>query len=177
MNLNKFYEWPDPNKTKILLIFGIILFVVVYPIMTLFFWLSGYPTNFFSSQLSFSAQVLKAHYQVTNIDLYRIAQTFDYGFMVSYGCLLFCLALVIARKFNDDSIWKKIGVVIAFLGVIAACCDAIENGFIHAMLIDPLNFPDIWAILHSIFALIKWILLPFCILWIVMAFILIKIKK
>ncbi|MHA1885906.1 MAG: hypothetical protein ACW96S_12685, partial [Promethearchaeota archaeon] len=47
----------------------------------------------------------------------------------------------------------------------AACCDAIENGFILAMLTDPVGFPDYWAIFHSVFALIKWILLFTIIIW------------
>lgn len=52
-------------------------------------------------------------------------------------------------------------------GVIVAFCDGIENIFILAMLTDPLSFPDFWAITHSIFALIKWILLFLVIFWII----------
>jgi len=145
--------------------------------MSIFFFISGYPVSFLESQLSFSGQILKAHYQVTNIDLYRFAQLLDYGYMTSYGTLIFTLALIICRKFNIESLWTKMGCILAFLGVLAAFCDACENAFIIAMLSDPFGFPDIWAIIHSIFALIKWILLPICITWIVIAFIFSYIKK
>ncbi|MEJ2295266.1 MAG: hypothetical protein P8Y23_10920, partial [Candidatus Lokiarchaeota archaeon] len=65
----------------------------------------------------------------------------------------------------------------AFLGILAALCDTGENAFILAMLSNPLGFPDKWAMIQSIFALIKWILLLVCILWIIIAFVVFYIKK
>ncbi|MFX1274023.1 MAG: hypothetical protein ACFFBP_08415 [Promethearchaeota archaeon] len=177
MKLGKLSKWPNPKKLRYLLIFSLIILVIVYPIMIIFFILSGYPVDFFSSQLSFNGQLLKVHYQVTNIDLYRVFQILDFGFMISYGSLIFYFALSICRKFDTDSIWRKMGYIVALLGIISACCDAIENIFILAMLIDPVGFPDIWAIVHSIFALIKYILLLSSILWIIIGYITSKLKK
>jgi len=37
------------------------------------------------------------------------------------------------------------------------------------MLTDPLGFPDIWAIIHSCFALLKYIFLLSCIGWAISA--------
>ena len=117
------------------------------------------------SQLSFSGAVLKEHYRGTNITYYRIVQILDYIYMVAYGMLAFSLVLTLSRKFDEDSFWSNSGHLIAILGIVAACCDATENAFILMMLSDPTGFPDIWAIIHSCFALVKFILLFTCIAW------------
>ncbi|GAH51502.1 unnamed protein product, partial [marine sediment metagenome] len=60
-----------------------------------------YPVNYIESQLSFSGEIIKSHFNTMNtvdINNYRIAEILDYGFMVSYGILIFSLALIIARK-------------------------------------------------------------------------------
>ena len=97
--------------------------------------------------------------------------------MVAYGTLAFSLVLTITRKFDNDSFWGKSGPKIAILGIVAACCDAIENAFILMMLSDPTGFPDIWAIIHSCFALVKYILLVICIAWAIIAALTLLIKK
>jgi len=130
-----------------------------------------------ASQLSFSGEVLKSHYEITNIEFYRIAQSLDYGFMISYGTLIFTLALIISRKFDAASIWRKSGYIVAILGITAACCDGIENIFILALLTDPSGFPNIWAIIHSCFALVKWIMIFSSIGWAIVAIITRKLKK
>ena len=94
-----------------------------------------------------------------NLELYRIGESIDYVFMVAYGTLTLCLILIIARKFEEDSKWRAFGYKLVPGSIIMALCDATENAFILMMLSDPSGFPDIWAILHSTFALIKWILL------------------
>ncbi|TFG23083.1 MAG: hypothetical protein EU529_08570 [Promethearchaeota archaeon] len=177
MILEKLNEWPSPKITKHLLIFSIILTIIVYPIMAYFFILSKYPVGFIESQLSFSGSVLKGHYKITNINYYRIMQILDYAYMISYGTFSFSLALIISRKFENGSFWSNSGHLISILGIFAACCDAIENAFILAMLTDPSGFPDIWAITHSCFALVKYILLFTCIGWAIVAAITLLIKK
>jgi len=169
MGLGKFSDWPESKATTRLLLISIGIIGVLYPFMGFFFFSSGYPVDFMTSQLSFSGATLKAHYAVTIIDIYRIAQILDYIFMVGYGCLSFSLALIIARSFEEDSKWRNTGYRVAIMGPIAACLDAIENAFILAMLTDPLGFPDIWAITHSCFALVKYIFLLSCIGWAVSA--------
>lgn len=161
MSLQKFSEWPTPKRVRQFLICCIILFVIIYPIMMFLFSIS-YPVNFIESQLSFSGTILKAfHLTMSNEDffLYTIANVLDYGFMVSYGGIFFCLGLIIARKFDIDSGWRKFGYILVIIAIIAPCCDAIENVFIFLMLTNPLGFPDIWALIHSYFALVKFILM------------------
>ncbi len=177
MFLEKFSDKPSPKTTKLMLIFSIILYIIIYPIMGYFFLLSKYPVGFIESQMSFSGSILKEHYKVTNITYYRIMQMLDYIFMVSYGTLSFSLALTIARKFDENSEWRKLGYYVAVMGVLAAICDGIENAFILAMLTDPSGFPDIWAIIHSSFALVKYILLFSSIIWAISAAFALLIKK
>ncbi|MFX1259583.1 MAG: hypothetical protein ACFFAN_17145, partial [Promethearchaeota archaeon] len=173
----KLSDKPSPKTTKKMLIFSIILSIFFYIIMGYFFLLSKYPVGFMESQLSFSGEVLKEHYKETNITYYRILQILDYGYMVGYGTLAFSLALIIARKFNEDSGWRKSGYYIAIMGVVGAICDGIENAFILAMLSNPSSFPNIWAIAHSCFALVKYILLFICIGWAIVATLSLLIKK
>lgn len=175
--LEKLADWPSIKKTKYLLILSILLMVITSVLMRYFFFLSKYPVGFMESQLSFSGAILKEHYKSTNITYYRIAQILDYGYMVGYGTLAFSLALIIARKYDESSNWRKSGYVVAVMGVLGAICDGIENVFILAMLTDPSGFPDIWAIIHSCFALVKYILLFSCIGWALTTCIVLLVKK
>ena len=177
MFFKKFLQWPTSKILKISLIIGFALCFAVIPVMQYFTQLSGFPAEIFSSQLSFSGELMKSFYALTNIELYRIAPSLDYFFMVGYGLILFSSSVLIARRYRESSLLQRGGFVIAFSGVIAACCDAIENIFILLMLTDPLGFPDYWAISHSVFALVKWILLFIIIIWIAVFGILSLFKK
>ncbi|MFX0040926.1 MAG: hypothetical protein ACFFCY_13690 [Promethearchaeota archaeon] len=159
MLTKKLYEKPKAKNLKIQLIIGTILCFTVIPIMQYFTELSGFPAQIFSSQLSFNGDIMKSFYAVTNIELYRVAPLLDYIFMVGYGLILFSLSVLIARKYGLPSKLGQICLITAVSGVIAASCDGVENIFILAMLTDPVGFPNYWAVSHSIFALIKWILL------------------
>jgi hypothetical protein len=165
MRLEKLFERPTSRNLKIFILIGVILCFAVIPVMQYFTTLSGFPAQIFISQLSFNGEVMKSYYAVTNIDLYRVASSLDYIFMVGYGTILFSLSLLVARRFGNTSKVGRISVIIAICGVIAACCDGIENIFILAMLSDPAGFPNSWAISHSVFALIKWLLLFVGIAW------------
>jgi len=168
MILKKLSERPSSKNLKISIIIGFVLCFAVLPVMQYFTQLSGYPAEIFSSQLSFNGNIMKLYYSLTNIELYRVAPSLDYIFMVAYGLILFSSSILIARKYRTSSLIQRGGFFIAVSGVIAAFCDAIENIFILAMLTDPTGFPNYWAITHSVFALIKWILLFVVIIWIVL---------
>ncbi len=160
MPLQKFNDWPSPKITRILAIFGIIFFIVIITFMIIFYELSGYPVSFFESQLSFSGSVIKSHFSVMNpeeLNYYLIWVIIDYGFMFGFAIIYFSFGLILARKFDINSRWRKLGIIGALLGLLYFCCDAIENILIFAMLTNPLGFPDIWAVVHSWIALVKFI--------------------
>lgn len=179
MFLEKFSDWPNPKRTKQMLIVCVILLIMIYPIMTYLFTIS-YPVSFIESQLSFSGSYLKGlHSTMSNADfnLYRIANILDYVFMVSYGGIFVSVALIIGRKFQIDSGWRKSSYCIVIIAIIAPICDAIENIFILLMLSDPLGFPDFWAISHSWFALVKYSLMFLGFGWLFAVFIKFLITK
>ena len=165
MTLKQLFERPTSRNIKILIIIGLILCFAVIPVMQYFTSLSGFPAQIFSSQLSFNGDSMKSFYDVTDIGIYRVTALLDYIFMVGYGTILFSASILIARRFGVSSKIGQFNVFIAICGVIAASCDGIENIFILAMLGDPTGFPNFLAISHSIFALIKWILLFIIIIW------------
>jgi hypothetical protein len=165
MILKKLSQWPSSKTLKILLILGLIFCFSVIPVMQYFSNLSGYPADLFTSQLSFSGDLMRGYYALTNIEIYRISPSLDYIFMLGYGLIAFSLSLLIARRYDDTSKIHRVGILVAIFGITAACCDAIENIFILTMLTNPGGFPNYLAISHSVFALIKWILLFGVITW------------
>jgi hypothetical protein len=173
MNLfQTFATKPSARITKLLLLASIILMIVVYPVMGYYFMASGDTVNIMISQLSFSDAFLKWQYALmtaAGLETYRTAQSFDYLYMVSYGLLSFALALIIGRRFDEQSAWRKMGFLFAVIGPLAACFDAVENIFILLSLTDPSNFPAWWAIVHSTCALVKWLLLGLSVGWAIIA--------
>ncbi|MEX2718995.1 MAG: hypothetical protein Q6370_022090 [Candidatus Sigynarchaeota archaeon] len=163
---------PSPRATRLILLASLVLMLVAYAVMGYYFVASGDATPMLTSQLSFSEMYLKWQYSLMSaagLENYRIAQCFDYLYMVSYGMFAFALALIIGRKFGQDTTWRKSGCLFAVLGPVAACCDAVENAFILLTLSDPTGFPAWWAIAHSTFAAVKWILLLVAIGWVLLA--------
>ena len=161
MIIEKLSYWPSPKRLTILAIISLVIFFISYFTMNYFHSLANDPvTNIFETQLSFSAEFMRWQYASMGegIEYYRWVAITDYGFMVGYGLLIFCLALKISRKFAIHSKPRDIGSVMALFGLVAAGLDAIENAFILAMLSDPTGFPDFLAIAHSSFALVKWTL-------------------
>ncbi|HEY0088803.1 MAG TPA: hypothetical protein VGB37_08165 [Candidatus Lokiarchaeia archaeon] len=177
MNLEKIDKIFPTDRVKKLFIFSVILLIIIYPLMGYFFLASNNPGNIMMSQLSFSGKYMKNYYKnIGNLEQYRIGETVDYIFMVAYGSFTLSLAFIIARKFDIDSKWRKFGYILVPGSLIMITCDAIENLFILMMLSDPSNFPDIWAIAHSTFALVKWIIILTAIIYALISLI-IKIFK
>ena len=145
------------------LIHGIIIFIVfqyIYP--------KVYPVSAIESQLSFSGIILKAYHSTMSaqdIIIYKSFIYLDFFFVLAYGSFYFSYTLRIARKGFKSSKLIFISYLIPILGLIAAFCDVFENLFILLIFTDPLYFPDIWAIIHSWFALVKYILVLIGIFW------------
>ena len=119
-----------------------------------------YPVGFIESQLSFSGDVIKAHFSQMNnssIALYKTGQLLDYILMLGYGAMLSSGAVIFLRIYPINSKGEKFGKILALTGIAAAFCDAIENIFILIMIADPTGFPAIIAISHSVFAAIKFL--------------------
>ena len=135
-----------------------------------FFKISGDVIPITQSQLSFSGQFLKDQYAIIinsgGLTYYRTAQILDYGFMISYGGIFFCLVCLVGSKVELDSFWRKTTNIFAGFAIGIIVFDALENLFILITLTNPTNFPNVLAIIHSIFALVKYVLLYLVIAWV-----------
>lgn len=150
-------EKPSLITLWVLLLTGILIFVVVRILMTPYF--NEYPVSFIESQLSFSGEEIKGHFAQMNsesIALYKIGNLLDYIYMIGYGLMMFAGSVIFLRVYPEASFGEKIGKIFAITGIIAPLCDAIENVFILIMITNPASFPNYIAILHSIFAVIKF---------------------
>jgi hypothetical protein len=155
-------------------------FIIMNLIVNYAFTISGYPVSFMESQLSFSGELIKSHFSImtdNQIELYFYAQIVDYVFIFVYSCLIFVIGIYLARSFQKNSLLQKSGYVVALSGIVAGICDASENVFIILMINNHTSFPNIYAIIHSCFALLKFILLGCIILWIILLFAIIIIRK
>jgi hypothetical protein len=155
-------DQPSDAQLKKIQMISLILSVAIYALMAYVFFLSGSPVeNMMAGQLSFDGYYLKwqIYLFTEDLGLYRIAQVMDYGFMLGYGLLIFTSALRVSRGINKDSLPHKIGMYMAVSGIIAAIFDACENLFILLTLMEPFGFPDVLGVIHSCFALVKWILI------------------
>jgi hypothetical protein len=63
----------------------------------------------------------------------------------------------------------KVGYTVSILGLLAACCDGLENVFLLSMASNPIDFPSWLAIPHSLFANIKFDLMYIASAWIFFA--------
>ena len=146
-----------------------------------FFNISGDVIPIIQSQLSFSGRFLKDQYLIImnsgGLTYYRTAQLLDYGFMISYGFIFFSLVCLVGIDAETDSFWEKTHGIFSIMSIGVILFDALENVFILLTLNNPQNFPDIWAIVHSTFALVKYILLITVLLWILSGFIVNLNKK
>lgn len=177
--LDKLGDWPPDVILYLTIISSVVGMIIINIIMGQFFTLSGFPRDqVITSELCFSGPYIKALYALmTNVSAFALAQGLDYIFMVTYGLFIFSMALFIARMFDEDSLYRKIGYIIAILGIVAALLDVMENLFIFLTLTDPINFPDWWAVAESAFSLPKWIIIGVAIIWALVSAILFAIKK
>jgi len=172
MKLEKLNDWPSDKTIKRLIYIGFVVLWINFPIIIYLGELSHYPATFLESQLSFSGAVIKSHFKgmtAEQLHYYRLYQLSDdvYDFC---QITMFCsLSLFLARKFDEDSAWRKTGFKMAIIGLIGTICDLIENSLLIMMTFDPQGFPDSWAIAHSCLATFKFTLWGIQAVWIVWA--------
>lgn len=172
MNLKNLNNWPSDKATKRLIYLGFVVLWINFPIIVYFSVISNYPATFLESQLSFSGAVIKSHFKgmsAEDLHYYRLSQLCDIVFDFCRITIFFGLTLFLVRKFDEDSGWRQSGLLIAILGVIGAICDVIENILIIMMTTNPQGFPDSWAVAHSWFATVKFILWGIQDVWIICA--------
>ena len=180
--LEYFGEKPSNMIVLILLLISIPIIIVSNVIMSHFLTLSGFPTNqVVWSEICFSGAILKQLYTsilgAAGLQAYIMFEIVDYLFMIGYGLLIFSLGLLICRKFDDGSFFRKSGYIITVFGIAAPLFDAGENAFILLTLTDIVNFPDIWAIGMSAFSVVKWAMIFIALVWAIVAGIALLVNK
>ena len=172
LNIDKFDDWPSPTITKRLIYLGFIVLMVNYPIIIILTLISNYPATFMESQLSFSGAVIKSHFLEMNAEqilYYVFYQISDDIYDFCHLCIFIGLSLFLARKFDEDSRWRKMGYWMAIVGIMGTISDLTENSLIIMMTTDPQGFPDVWAIAHSWLAVVKYIMWAIQAVWIIWA--------
>ena len=155
-----------------LLVASIGFLVVSAPTVIYLLELSNYPGELAATQLGFNGEYIRSCFSNmsgADVSFFIMGNLVDYLFMVSYGALLFSSSLIISRRLRQGSLGRKVGYTASILGLLAACCDGLENVFLLSMASNPIDFPSWLAIPHSLFASMKFDLMYVASAWILLA--------
>ncbi|MFW9806433.1 MAG: hypothetical protein ACFFFK_06860 [Candidatus Thorarchaeota archaeon] len=136
--------------------------------------MSGYAGTMEDTQLGFNAEIIRNYFSLmspTEMGFFITANLADYLFMLSYGVFFYSAARLISWNYKIG-LPKRIGLSLAWVGVIAAILDGIENVFLLLMASDPVGFAGWLAIAHSSFALAKFLFLYGAMAWTMVGFVL-----
>ncbi len=136
--------------------------------------MSGYAGTMEDTQLGFNAEIIRSYFSLMNpteMGLFITANLADYLFMLCYGLFFFSAARLISWNYKGG-FPKRIGLFLAWVGVIAAVLDGIENVFLLSMAADPVGFAGWLAIAHSSFAFAKFLFMYVAMGWTVAGFVL-----
>ena len=121
---------------------------------------SQFPVPYYTAQLSFSAEKLKAWYgfliEHDTLNQYIHTQNVDSLFILSTLLLHVSVLLLISRLFGVETKGRKALVVCAILSSIAPISDQLENLVSYVMLSDPAHFSQYLAYIYSSFAAVKF---------------------
>jgi len=160
------YDQSKQQLRRIALVSG--LFMIAAATLTIaLIQMSSYAGTMEDTQLGFNAETIRSYFSLmssTDMGLFITANLADYLFMLCYGIFFFSAARLISWNYKSG-LPKRIGLSLAWVGVIAAVLDGIENVFLLSMTVDPLGFAGWLAIAHSSFALAKFIFMYVAMAW------------
>ena len=149
------------------------LMMVVATVMITMLQMSGYAGTMEDTQLGFNAEIVRNYFSLmsaTELGLFITANLADYLFILFYGLFFFSAARLISWNYKSG-FPKKIGLSLAWVGVIAAVLDGIENMFLLSMTADPVGFASWLAIAHSSFAFAKFLFMYVAMAWTMAGFV------
>jgi hypothetical protein len=161
------------RKLRRIVLASFTLMMVAATLVIILLQMSGYGGTMEDTQLGFNAEIIKSYFSLmgpTELGLFITANLADYLFMLFYGIFFFSAARLISWNYKS-SLPKKIGLSLAWIGVIAAVLDGIENVFLLSMTADPVGFPGWLAIAHSSFALAKFLSMYVAMAWLIVGFV------
>ena len=177
---NESLENSGKNLMKRLILISLPVVLVAATLVILILELSGYPGTMDDTQLGFSAEIIKSHFATMkneDITLFILANLVDYVFMIAYGCLFYSSVKYLSLNYRKGSLTSRVSNIFAWIGVLSAICDAVENLFLLSMTADPVFFPNWLAIAHSTFASLKFIFMYLTMGWLVFSLVLNKIPS
>lgn len=149
------------------------LMMVVATVMITMLQMSGYAGTMEDTQLGFNAEIIKNYFSLMSaaeLTLFIAANLADYLFILFYSLFFFSAARLISWNYKSG-FPKRIGLSLAWVGVIAAVLDGIENVFLLSMTADPVGFAGWLAIAHSSFALAKFLFMYGAMAWTMVGFV------
>lgn len=135
--------------------------------------MSGYAGTTEDTQLGFNAEIIRNYFSLmspVDLGLFIAANLADYLFILLYGIFFFSAARLISWNYKIG-LPKRIGLSLAWVGIIAAVLDGIENVFLLSMTADPMGFASWLAIAHSSFALAKFLFIYVAMAWTIAGFV------
>lgn len=166
------YDQRKQQLRRIALVSGLFMMVAATLVITLL-QMSGYAGTTEDTQLGFNAEIIRSYLSLmttTDLGLFITANLADYLFMLFYGLFFFSAARLISWNYKRG-FPKRIGLSLAWVGVIAAVLDGIENVFLLSMAADPVGFTAWLAIAHSSFALAKFLFMYVAMAWTMVGFV------
>lgn len=166
------YNQRKQQLRRIALVSGLFMMVAATLVITLL-QMSGYAGTTEDTQLGFNAEIIRNYFSLmtpSDLGLFITANLADYLFMLCYGLFFFSAARLISWNYKRG-FPKRIGLSLAWVGVIAAVLDGIENVFLLSMTVDPAGFVGWLAIVHSSFALAKFLFLYVAMAWVIVGFV------
>jgi hypothetical protein len=179
-------DWPSKGKTRLMLIGSLLLAIVFNFVTAKQLILSNYPETgligpYPSWWFTFSGETLKSHYSVLikqgTLNTFITVQYLDFGLMLTTGVFFFILAIVVARKHENNLFLRKYGFIAALVLAISPVMDLFENIFLIIMLSNPLEFPEWMAIVYSGFATAKVGFVTIGLLFVIMSSFVLGVKK
>jgi hypothetical protein len=135
--------------------------------------MSGYAGTTEDTQLGFNAEIIRNYFSLmssTDLGFFITANLADYLFILFYGLFFFSAGRLISWNYKNG-LPRMIGVSLAWVGVIAAVLDGIENVFLLSMTADPVGFASWLAIAHSSFAFAKFLFMYVAMAWTMVGFV------
>ena len=159
---------------KRLALISLPLLVISATLVIILLQMSGYAGTMEDTQLGFNADIIRSYFSLMDAEsmgLFILGNLADYLFMISYGLGFYCTARLISWDYRGV-LPKRVGVGLAWTGVIAAILDGIENVFLLSMTADPAGFAGWLALAHSSFAIAKFLFMYTAMGWLVVGFVL-----
>ena len=161
------------KRMRLVVLASFIFLICAATFVIMLLQMSSYAGSLEDTQLGFNAETIRNYFSLmspANMGLFIAANLADYLFMLCYGIFFFSAATLISWNYKRG-LPRRIGLSLAWVGVLAAVLDGFENVFLLSMAADPVGFASWLAIAHSSFAFAKFLFMYVAMAWTVAGFV------